>query len=265
MKALNNGGPLLARVSLGLGLSLENGPRGKTLGVGEEPARHAYRWPPVSRFLERDLSVAYAAVTGRRVFRGPHRLLILAARLHGPDTIPLLRELYREGGVQDLLARLIAYPPRVAPHPDYDISKDGPSEDQRVRPADPPPSASVRVVPEPRVDQASRGAPPRLIEARERISRGLMPIAPMVSRWADDEIVPGLSGQSRPITTRDQDDRLSASASGLGVRPPHGMESSPTQPPQVRRPRPPDCPYPSHELTWVLRPDGTWRCGTCHP
>jgi hypothetical protein len=107
---------------VGGSLSLENGPRGRTLGVGEERAGLAYRWPPVSRFGERELSGAYTALTGRKVWRSVLKPLILAARLHGPDTIPLLRELYGEGGVQDLLARLLACPPRLAPHPDYNIS-----------------------------------------------------------------------------------------------------------------------------------------------
>jgi len=94
--------PSLARahVSGSLSLGLENGPRGRTSGVGEEPSGHAYRWPPLSQLREQELSVAYTAITGRRAFRGPMRLLIVAARLHGPDTVDLLRELYQDGGAR---------------------------------------------------------------------------------------------------------------------------------------------------------------------
>jgi hypothetical protein len=168
-RAADAEGPTIARarVSVGLSLSLENDPRGRTLGVGEESADLVYRWPPVSPSQERDLSVAYTAHTARRVFRGPLRLLILAARLHGPDTVSLLRELYEEGGVQDLLARVIAYPPRLDPHPDYAVSTEVPSEAAPHRPAAPSPAASAHVSDEGEADRVAAIAPPFGLENQE--------------------------------------------------------------------------------------------------
>jgi len=260
-------GPSLARayVSVGLSLGLENGPRGRTLGVGEEPAGLVYRWPPVSTPLERDLSVAYTAITGRRVFRGPHRLLILAARLHGPDTIPLLGELYREGGVDDLLRRLIAHPPRLDPHPDYIVAPAVPPQAEPQGPAAPSPAAPSRMASESPADRASRGVRPRPIEANHRTSSGLTPIAAIVRRPAEDRLTPGLSAESGPLPTPDQDDRLPASAGDLEPRQAHGSETSPAEPGEPARSGPPSSHYPLHEPIWAERPDGTWRCATCHP
>jgi hypothetical protein len=249
--------PSLARahVSGSLSLSLENGPRGRTLRVGEEPAGHTYRWPPVSPSQERDLSAAYSAITGRRVFRGPLRLLILAARLHGPDTIPLLGELYREGGAQDLLARLIAYPSRLNPHPDYVVSPGVPSEVEPQGPADQPTAAPVRVVREQQADAL----------AKDRTPGGLTPIALLLRRPAEEESAPRLPGEPGPVSTPRQDGLRAEPVRVPECRRPSGADSSLSEPQPARRSRPPDCPSPRHEAAWLPRPDGTWTCKTCHP
>jgi hypothetical protein len=259
--------PSLARahVSRSLSLSLENGPRGRTLGVGEEPVGHTYRWPPISPPLERGLSAAYKAVTGRQVWRSVLPPLILAARLHGPDTVALLGELYREGGVHDLLARLIAHPPRSAPHPDYAVSTEVPSEAASVRGANPPAATPARVVREPTVDGARRGVPPRAPEFQKRTPGGLTPIGAFFDRWEENGGAPKVPGISLPVSTVQGDDRHPASAGEGDALSPGGHESSPIEPPQVEPSRPPVCRNLRHEPTWVERPDGTWRCGTCHP
>jgi hypothetical protein len=243
-------GPSLTRahVSGSLSLGLENGPRGRTLGVGEEPSSHAYRWPPLSPVQEREFSSAYTAITGRQVWRSVLPLLILGARLHGPDTASVLRELYQDGGVQDLLKRLIAYPPRLAPHPDYAISTTALS--QPTRPADLPTVAPAQAVREQRVERA----------AKERTPGGLTPIAALLRRPADEQIAPSL--RREPVSAPDQDARR-ATVGESERRQPSG--TSPVNSPRAQRSRPPDCPYPRHEPTWVQRPDGTWRCRTCHP
>ena len=104
--------PPLARahVSVGVGVSRENVPGGKGLG-GEERARVEYLWPVITALEERELCLAYEALTGRRVWPKMLPLLRVAHRRHGPDTIALLNELHEEGGVQDLLVRLRDYPP----------------------------------------------------------------------------------------------------------------------------------------------------------
>jgi len=109
-----------ARVSESLGLSRTTNSLVRDQGVPTAPpARLAYRWPPLSPPDERELVGAYEGLTGRKVWRSVLRLLALAYRRHGPDTITCLRQLYLEDGVQDLLARLIAGLPRLEPHPDY--------------------------------------------------------------------------------------------------------------------------------------------------
>ena len=237
-----------AHVSGSLSLGLENDPRGRTPGVGEEPSGHAYRWPPLSPVQEREFSGAYTAITGRTVWRSVLPLLILGARLHGPDTASVLRELYQDGGAQDLLRRLIAHPPRLAPHPDYAISTDVPSEP--TRPADLPTVARAQAVRKQRVERATK----------ERTPGGLTPIAALLRRPADEQIATSL--RREPVSAPDQGARR-ATVGESERRQPSG--TSPANPPRAQRSRPPDCPYPRHEPTWVQRPDGTWRCGTCHP
>src|SRR5664280_1123078 len=115
--------PSLARahVSVGIGVSLENVPGGRTLGVGEEPARVGYLFPPITALEEQELCLAYEVLTGRRVWPKMLPLLRVILRRHGPDTISLLRELFEERGVQNLLIRLRDYPPRL--NPDSDVAR----------------------------------------------------------------------------------------------------------------------------------------------
>ena len=268
-RAADAEGPTLARarVNVGLSLSLENDPRGRTLGVGEEPAGLVYRWPPVSTPLERDLSVAYTAHTARRVFRGPLRLLILAARLHGPDTVSLLRELYQEGGVQDLLARVIAYPPRLDPHPDYAVSTEVPSEAEPIGPADPRPTelAQANQERDRGLGQPTLGGPPARPKGQERTPDRLTGSSVFIGPRAGEGINPGLPSVLLPDSTRDTNRRRVESVRGPESLPPSSPDSSPPEQPWARRSRPPDCPCPRHEETWQPRSDGTMRCTTCHP
>jgi hypothetical protein len=188
-------------VGLSLSLSLENVPRGKRLG-GEEGARVEYRWPPVSQLEERDLSVAYEALTGRRVWRGVLPLLILARRRHGPDTLSLLRELYQEGGVQDLLARLRAYPPRHDPHPNYVASTLVPAEADPQGPAGPSSSELGRAEHEHGTDQVTPGGPPATPKGRERMPDRLRGGFVLISHGVGEKIVPEVPRLSLPDSTR---------------------------------------------------------------
>lgn len=255
-------GPTLARarVSVGLSLGLENVPRGKGLG-GEEPARVEYRWPPVSPFQQQELSGAYEALTGRRVWRGVLPLLILARRRHGPDTISLLRELHQEGGVQDLLARLLAYPPRQDPHPSYVALTLVPA---KTEPAGPPPTELAQAERE-GADQTTLGGPPATPEGQERTPERLTGSSVLINPRLVEAITPELPSVSLADSTPHQDGRRAASLGGPECREPSGPDSSPADPLPAQRSRPPDCLYPRHEPTWRPRPDGTMRCTTCHP
>jgi len=142
-----------AHVSVGIGVSLENVPGGRTLGVGEEPARVEYLFPPITALEEQELGLAYEALTGRRVWPKMLPLLRVIHRRHGPDTIRLLGDLYEEGGVQYLLLRLRDYPPRQA---SFLTS----SEAAPHRPAAPSPAASARVSDEGEADRVAAIAPP---------------------------------------------------------------------------------------------------------
>jgi hypothetical protein len=121
---------------------------------------------------------------------------------------------------------------------------------QPTRPADLPTVAPAQAVREQRVERATK----------ERTPGGLTPIAALLRRPADEHIAPSL--RREPVSAPDQDARR-ATVGESERRQPSG--TSPANPPRAQRSRPPDCPYPRHEPTWVQRPDGTWRCGTCHP
>ena len=73
--------------------------------------RHAY----LTEDALAPIYAAYQALTGRRVFDGVRKLLVLNARVHGPDLIPLMGDLHAQHGVDDLLKRLLNYPPRPVP------------------------------------------------------------------------------------------------------------------------------------------------------
>jgi hypothetical protein len=154
--------PSLARahVSVGIGVSLENVPGGRTLGVGEEPARVEYLFPPITALEEQELCLAYEALTGRRVWPKMLPLLRVIHRRHGPDMIRLLGDLYEEGGVQYLLLRLRDYPPRQA---SFLTS----SEAAPHRPAAPSPAASAHVNDEGEADRVAAIAPPFGLENQE--------------------------------------------------------------------------------------------------
>jgi hypothetical protein len=149
-----------AHVSVGIGVSLENVPGGRTLGVGEEPARVEYLFPPITALAEQELCLAYEALTGRRVWPKMLPLLRVIHRRHGPDTIRLLGDLYEEGGVQDLLLRLRDYPPRQA---SFLTS----SEAAPHRPAAPSPAALAHVSDEGEADRVAAIAPPFGLENQE--------------------------------------------------------------------------------------------------
>ena len=123
-------------LDVGIDLSPENVLEGecqeKRAGVGAP--RGAYRWPPVSAAQERELASAYATLTKRQVPGSVLRILILARRTHGPDTIPLLGELHAAHGVDNLLLRLRRQAPRSDPHPDWAASTPTPSPDPQDHP-----------------------------------------------------------------------------------------------------------------------------------
>lgn len=78
-------------------------------------ARALYNWPALSDDDVDSLFSGYTEVTGLPVTNRMHRLLIVCARIHGPDVIPLMSKLHGEAGGHDLLARLKAHPPRPDP------------------------------------------------------------------------------------------------------------------------------------------------------
>lgn len=145
--------PSLARahVSVGIGVSLENVPGGRTLGVGEEPARVEYLFPPITALEEQELCLAYEALTCRRVWPKMLPLLRVILRRHGPDTIPLLGDLYEQGSVQDLLIRLRDLPRQAS----FLTS----SEAAPHRPVAPSPAASAHVSDEGEADRVAAIAP----------------------------------------------------------------------------------------------------------
>jgi hypothetical protein len=143
---------------------------------------------------------------------------------------------------------LLAYPPRLSPHPDYDMDV-APVEAAPQGPADP-------------VDVVREG--PTSPAVKDQPSSGLAPIATPVGRRPSEEIAPELPSAPGPSSTP-HDDGRAALVRGPVRRPPTGPDSSSAEPLQAQRACPADCPYPRHQQSWVQRPDGTWRCRTCHP
>ena len=83
----------------------------KEEGKGSRP-RIEYRHPYLTEDALAPIYAAYQTLTGRSVFDGVRKLLVLNARVHGPDLIPLMGEVHAEHGVDDLLKRLLNHPPR---------------------------------------------------------------------------------------------------------------------------------------------------------
>jgi hypothetical protein len=81
-------------------------------GNGSHPPVE-YRYPYITEDALAQVYIAYQALTGRKVFDRVRLLLILNARFHGPDLIPLMKDLYAQHGVDDLLKRLLDHPPRL--------------------------------------------------------------------------------------------------------------------------------------------------------
>ena len=89
----------------------------KEEGKGSRP-RIEYRHPYLTEDALAPTYAAYQTLTGRSVFDGVRKLLVLNARVHGPDLIPLMKDLHAQHGVDDLLKRLLSHPPRqVSPAP----------------------------------------------------------------------------------------------------------------------------------------------------
>ena len=130
----------LARARVSVGLDVDVNPENVLEGSQSQKRADAsasplvYRWPPVSLAEERELAGAYEALTGRRAWASVQRPLIVARRVHGPDTIALLRELYAAYGITDLLRRLLAHAPRSGAHSDYALPIAAPSSTARVHP-----------------------------------------------------------------------------------------------------------------------------------
>jgi len=82
------------------------------VGIGSHPPVE-YRYPYITEDALVPVYIAYQALTSRKVFNRVRTLLILNARLHGPDFIPLMKDLYAQHGVDDLLKRLLNHPPRL--------------------------------------------------------------------------------------------------------------------------------------------------------
>ena len=224
-----------AHVSVGIGVSLEDVPRGNGLG-GEELARVQYRWPAITALEERELCDAYESLTGRRVWPKMLPLLRVCHRSHGPDTIALMGELFEEVGVQDLLVRLRSHPPRTDQVADAQAAKltlVKPDPSGLPRPRVQPKLEPKRIASSERRPNREIGESVRKRQEPPRYSAGLTSVANIMGRESD-------------VTT---------AAPGLD-----GPASS-----QVRRSRPAGCVSDHHEPTWHQLPDGTRNCRTCHP
>jgi hypothetical protein len=179
-----------------------------------------------------DLVRGYEQATGVRVRRQPQRNLIAACyRVHGDDFLLLVRQWFaRTGTTTNLLGELRVLPPR------------------ELGPIQAAPGSTGNVEP----DAPGSSAPTPEPEAR---------------RW----VLASPGGQYEDPTeptapSKGEDARHDADTRGAREPERHQLpDQAPRPPVQTPGSRPPDCPYPRHEPTWVQRPDGTWRCGTCHP
>lgn len=174
----------------------------------------------------------YEQITGGRVHRQLQRNLIAACyRVHGDDFLPLVRQWFaRTGTTTNLLGELRVLPPR-----ELGPIQAAPGSTGNVEPDAPGSSAPT---PEPEACRSALEGPGGQHEN---------PTEPTTPSMGED-------------ARHDADTR--------GAREPerhHLPDPAPRPPVQTPSSRPPVCPYPRHEATWVQRWDGTWRCATCHP
>ncbi len=183
-------------VSLDVGLNPENVLEGsQSKKRADASASHRdYRWPPVSVAQERELADAYE-LTGRRAWGSVQSLLIVARRVHGPDTIPLLSELYAAHGITDLLRRLLAYAPRSDAHPDYALPVAAPSSTARVQP-----ETSVALpAPGPRSAPTSQRRGPSDADTPERPRTRLPAPKPIDAPWDQTELADTVGEVPLPV------------------------------------------------------------------
>lgn len=276
-----------AHVSVGLDVGLDVGPENhleerrseKRADVGAP--RVEYRWPPVSATEERELASAYAALTDRRVPGGVMRLLILARRSHGPDTIPLLQRLHAAYGVRDLLLRLRNHSPRLDPHPDWAASTSAPPHVSRDHSESSPPArcpgprrtgpqegrrqpASGTANDTRRANSAAPTEPERRgpidADESERPARTRVPgRRPINAPWDDEDLAEGLDDLPPPTQAGVN---TAASAAGLAdgrhVEHAPSREPAPGEPMSSHGPRPPDDPHQGHAVTSDAGPS---HCG----
>ncbi len=177
-----------------------------------------------------DMVHGYEQATGVRVRRQPQRNLIAACyRVHSDDFLPLVREWFaRTGTTTNLLGELRVLPPRES----------GPSQAVAGSAGDAAPDSLGSSAPTPKPQAPGSG----LEGPGGQHENPIEPTAPSIG----------------------EDGRHDAADPG-GAREHRLPDPAPRGPVPTPRSRPPDCPNPRHEPTWVQRPDRTWRCGTCHP
>jgi hypothetical protein len=170
--------------------------------------------------------------------RTPKKRNLVAAcyRVHGEDFLPLVQEWFsRTGTATNLLFDIRMMAPRATP------------PEPVVGTAQRPPTTSV-ATPE-------RGARPIEFVAR---------VVSVVSE-APEETVSATSGAYQTGSAPQGGAFVEATGGETERRPPSIGESSAAERASARLSRPPVCRNPGHESAWVERPDGTWRCATCHP
>jgi hypothetical protein len=189
--------------------------------------RVAYMHPPLTDEQRRELCVAYTSITSRRVWpRTVLPLLLVCARVHGPDTIRLLRELHEQHGPHNLLLRLrdhvvdqgdVAVPPARLP-----VVDDAAPQSKAEAPASP--------------------EPPQLHVVRDEWDLAGLDADPSVRR--------------APELPIDED------GSYVGLV--YGPDNRPAfNPADGRRWDRPNCKHTADR--WYQRADGSPVCGTCYP
>lgn len=257
-----------ARVSVGVGVGVGHVLEGEASGDRDARAgarRGSYPWPPVSPEEIRELVRAYEALTSRRVWDSMMSLLIVCRRYHGPDTIPLLRELYAEHGVHDLLLRLRDHPARLA------------ADLIRAEPA-PQETGAAAAAPARRVADKSVRAHPVSAPAGPVPSAGVTGLsnvggvpgthdafgpADMRAPWTREEIDDAL--RDVPLPEPRGDARCEPDRAPRVETHPRSTSTTDTHGPVVTNAAPVPCTYERHRPTWVPRRDGSLWCQTCHP